>query len=285
MTTVSDTAPDTESSALLPRIIACFDVIDGRVTKARQFADNIDVAPASTLAAELYEQDVDELIFYDITASHERRTLQLEAVESVARRVCIPFTVGGGIGTVEQMHAVLERGAEKVSIDSMAVRRPALITEGANEFGTQCIVLSMQAARTEPSRACPSGYEIWIDGARVRTGIDAVEWARRGEALGAGEICVNSIDRDGTHTGYDLRLLRLILEAVNRPVIASGGAGSADHVAAGLRTGASGAIVSSLLYSPRLKDRMTVPELKRTLTARGFAMRAPVTPDPRETQA
>ena len=251
---------------LAKRLIACFDVMKGRVTKARQFQDNIDVGDAEEVAVAMYEAQVDEIIFYDITASAERRRIDLDTVRSVARHVFVPFTVGGGIRSLDDMHAVLEAGAEKVSVDSMAVRQPDIISQGAREFGRQCIVLSMQVKRVEPTSAIPSGYEIAIDGARTFTGMDAVAWARRGEELGAGEICVNSIDQDGTHAGYDLKITRSIADAVNVPVIASGGAGSVEHVAEAFTAGgAYAAIVSSLLYSPRIARRPTVRELKAKL--------------------
>lgn len=263
---------------LTDRLIACFDVRDGRVTKARQFEDNIDVGSPEELARKLYEEGIDEIIFYDITASAERRRLDIRTVTDVAKHVFVPFTVGGGIRSVEDMYVVLDAGAEKVSVDSMAVRNPVLISEGAREFGRQCIVLSMQVKRVEPSAAIPSGYEIAIDGARVFTGLDAVEWARRGEELGAGEICVNSIDCDGTHNGYDVRITKRIADAVNVPVIASGGAGEVQHIADVLTSGgASAAIISSMLYSPRLEKHFTVADIKQELMERDVAVRPPTT--------
>jgi len=250
---------------LTKRLIACFDVVRGRVTKARRFEDNIDVGDAVAIAGELYRGQIDEIIFYDITASAERRRLDIETVARVAREVFVPFTVGGGIRSVEDMRAVLKAGAEKISIDSMAVRDPELITAGALAFGRQCIVLSMQVKRVAPSESIPSGYEIAIDGARVFTGIDALAWARRGAELGAGEICVNSIDADGTHAGYDLTITRAIAAAVEVPVIASGGGGEVGHIRAAFDTGASAAVISSILYSPRMERNLTVEEIKGEL--------------------
>ncbi|MFK0154305.1 imidazole glycerol phosphate synthase subunit HisF [Streptomyces sp. NPDC090493] len=251
---------------LTARLIACFDVIGGRVTKARRFEDNIDVGAASEIAAAVYADGIDELIFYDILASAERRQADLHTIRDVARQVFVPFTVGGGIRSLQDMHAVLAAGAEKISVDSMAVRDPQIIAQGTAEFGTQCIVQSMQVKYVGVTPAIPSGYEVFIDGARVATGMDAVQWARRGEELGAGEIVVNSIDQDGTHAGYDLRITKMIAGAVNVPVIASGGAGSTDHVAAAFReAGVSAAIISSLLYSPRMERTMSVPEVKADL--------------------
>src|SRR5919202_1664880 len=251
---------------LTTRVIACFDVKGGRVTKARRFQDNVDVGDAAEVARLMYADGVDEIVFYDITASPERRRADLETVRAMAHNVFVPLTVGGGVRDLEDMHAVLAAGAEKISIDSMAVRNPALITAGSREFGRQCMVLSMQVQRVEVSAAVPSGYEVFIDGARVATGMDALEWARRGEELGAGEIVVNSIDQDGTHTGYDLEITRAVADAVHVTVIASGGAGTPEHVAHAFRAGASAAIVSSMLYSPRLEQNYTVDDIKRALS-------------------
>jgi imidazole glycerol-phosphate synthase subunit HisF len=259
---------------LTKRLIACFDVIDGRVTKAQQFQDNIDVAPADELAARLYEDQIDEIVFYDITASAHRRRIDLDTVRRVARHVFVPFTVGGGIRSVDDMYEVLKAGAEKISVDSMAVRKPDIIREGAQAFGRQCIVLSTQVKRVGARPGLPSGYEVFIDGAREATGLDARDWVRRGEDLGAGEIVVNSIDRDGTAAGYELEITRAVADTVNVPVIASGGAGTVDHIAAGLTDGgASAAIISSILYSPRLDRNRGVHELKEALVALGVPMR------------
>jgi imidazole glycerol-phosphate synthase subunit HisF len=266
---------------LTKRLIACFDVIDGRVTKAQQFQDNIDVAPAEDLAARLYADQIDEIVFYDITASAERRRIDLETVRRVARHVFVPFTVGGGIRSVEDMFEVLKAGAEKISVDSMAVRDPSIIRDGAEAFGRQCIVLSTQVKRVGHRPGIPSGYEVFIDGARQATGKDALDWVRHGEDLGAGEIVVNSIDRDGTASGYDLEITRAVADAVNLPVIASGGAGTVEHIAAGLTDGAAqAAIVSSILYSPRLERNPTVAELKDGLSQRGILVRSVLERDP-----
>lgn len=259
---------------LTKRLVACFDIRAGMVTKAHKFENNIDIAPANEIAERMYAGGIDEIIFFDITASAEKRKIDIKTVRGVARRVFVPFCVGGGIRTLEDMYEVLKAGAEKISIDSMAVRNPGLITEGAKAFGRQCVVLSMQVKRVEKSDKIPSGYEIYIDGARTATGMDAVEWAKRGEALGAGEICVNSIDCDGTHTGYDLDITGQISSAVSLPVIASGGAGKPSHIAdVFTRTGASAAIISSMLYSPLIERNYTVEEIKRELIALGIHMR------------
>ena len=259
---------------LTKRLIACFDVVDGRVTKAQQFQDNIDVAPAEELARQLYDDQIDEIVFYDITASAQQRKIDLETVRRVAHHVFVPFTVGGGIRSVDDMFEVLKAGAEKISVDSMAVRNPDIIRAGAEAFGRQCIVLSTQVKRVGVRAGIPSGYEVFIDGAREATGLDALDWVRRGEDLGAGEIVVNSIDRDGTATGYDLEITRAVADTVNVPIIASGGAGTVDHIADGLTTGgAQAAIISSILYSPRLDRNVGVRELKDGLAARDVLMR------------
>ena len=259
---------------LTKRLIACFDVIAGRVTKAQQFQDNIDVAPAEELAAGLYADQIDEIVFYDITASAEKRKIDLDTVRRVAHHVFVPFTVGGGIRSLDDMFEVLKAGAEKISIDSMAVRNPEIIRDGAGAFGRQCIVLSTQVKHVGVKPGLPSGYEVFIDGARLATGMDALDWVRRGEELGAGEIVVNSIDRDGTASGYELEITRAVADAVNVPVIASGGAGTVQHIADGLTAGgASAAIISSILYSPRFERNLGVRELKDGLRALDVPMR------------
>ena len=259
---------------LTKRLIACFDVVAGRVTKAQQFQDNIDVGPAEALAARLYGDQIDEIVFYDITASAERRRIDLDTVRRVARHVFVPFTVGGGIRSVDDMFEVLKAGAEKISVDSMAVRDPSILRHGAAAFGRQCMVLSTQVKRVGKRPGIPSGYEVFIDGARQATGKDALDWVRQGEDLGAGEVVVNSIDRDGTAAGYDVEITRAVADAVNLPVIASGGAGTVEHIAAGLTDGAAqAAIISSILYSPRLAKNLGVAELKRALRGLGIPVR------------
>lgn len=256
---------------LTKRLIACFDVINGRVTKAIQFQDNIDVAPAEDLARTMYESGIDELVFYDITASSDKRRIDIETVKKVAACVFVPFTVGGGIKDIDDMYEALKAGAEKISIDSMAVRNPDIITEGAKAFGSQCIVLSTQVKRTLSK---PSGYEVYIDGARTATGLDALEWIKRGQELGAGEICVNSIDCDGTLGGYDLELMKLAEQSVSVPLIASGGAGLPEHLKdLFMQTQAQAAIISSMLYSPRLERNYSVAELKDYLLSNNVHIR------------
>jgi len=255
---------------LTKRLIACFDIINGRVTKAVRFEDNIDVAPAESLAQAMYNAQIDELIFYDITASSDKRGIDIDTVRRVAQKVFIPFTVGGGIKTLSDMYDTLKSGAEKISIDSMAVRTPSIISEGAKAFGSQCIVLSTQVKKTGKT---VSGYEVFIDGAREATGMDAIEWIKRGADLGAGEICINSIDKDGTLAGYDIGLMRLAENAVNVPLIASGGAGKPEHLKELFQqTTVQAAIISSMLYSPRARN-YTVKELKDYLISSNINMR------------
>ena len=259
---------------LTKRLIACFDIVDGRVTKAVNFQDNIDVAPAETLAEAIYEAQIDELIFYDIMASAEKRRIDIETVKKVAQCVFIPFTVGGGIKDLSDMYDALKAGAEKISVDSMAVRNPEIISDGAKAFGSQCVVLSTQVKRTQPTPQIPSGYEVYIDGARLATGRDAIEWIKRGQELGAGEICLNSIDNEGTLTGYDLPLMKLAGAAVSVPIIASGGAGALDHLKNLFEeTEAQAAIISSMLYSPRMKKNYTVREIKEYLFKNSIRVR------------
>jgi cyclase len=259
---------------LAKRIIPCLDVRDGKVTKGVQFLDNIDVGDPVAMARYYYEQGADEIVFYDITASNERRGIMLEVVRAVAREIFIPFSVGGGLRTLDDLRAVLVAGAEKVSIDSGAVRNPGIIAEGARAFGSQCIVLSMQIKGRGKSEAFPSGSEVVIDGGRTPTGRDALLWSQDGERLGAGELCINSIDRDGTKLGYDLEVTRLISESVAIPVIASGGAGEPRHLFDAFTAGsADAAIVASIVHY----GEYPIPELKRYLKNRGVEVRDAVT--------
>jgi len=231
---------------LAKRIIVCLDVRDGRTTKGVRFRENLDVGDPVAMARFYYEQGADELVFYDITASAERRGILIEVVERVAEVIFVPFSVGGGLGSVEDMRRVLLAGAEKISVNSQAVRRPQLIAEGAARFGSQCVVLGLDAAR-DPDM--PGGYRVFIDGGRTPTELDALAWARRAEALGAGEIVLNSIDADGTRQGYELALTRRISEAVGIPVVASGGAGRPEHLAEVFREGAAdAALVASIVH-------------------------------------
>jgi len=255
---------------LSKRIIPCLDVRDGKLTKGIKFKGNVDIGDPVEMAAFYYAQGADELVFYDITASYERRDIMIETVRKVAERIFIPFSVGGGIRTVEDMRHVLLAGAEKVSINSAAIREPGLITKGAEAFGSQAIVLGMDVKRVPPSEKIPSGYEMVIDGGRTFTGLDALAWAKEGERLGAGEICLNSIDADGTQKGYELRLTKLIATSVNIPVIASGGAGAMEHIHEVFAEGmADAALIASITHY----GTHTVKEIKSYLHEKEIKVR------------
>ncbi|MDP2839415.1 MAG: imidazole glycerol phosphate synthase subunit HisF, partial [Syntrophales bacterium] len=215
---------------LSKRIIPCLDVRDGRLTKGIKFKENVDIGDPVEAARAYYEQGADEIVFYDITASAEGRAIMLDVVKRVAETIFIPFSVGGGIRTVDDMRQVILAGAEKVSVNSEAVKNPGIIKDGARVFGSQCIVLGMDVKKGLASNKIPSGYEMVIHGGRTFTGLDALWWAKEAERLGAGEICLNSIDADGTLDGYELDLTALISSHVGIPVIASGGAGKPEHL-------------------------------------------------------
>lgn len=252
------------------RIIPCLDVRDGQLTKGIKFKGNVDIGDPVEMARLYYEAGADELVFYDITASSDRREIMIDVVERTAREIFIPFSVGGGIRTVEDMRRVLLAGAEKVSVNSAAVKTPELVKEGALAFGAQCIVLGMDVLRVKQRKEIPSGYEIVIHGGRIITGIDALWWAREGERLGAGEICLNSIDADGTKDGYEINLTRMISSSVNIPVIASGGAGNPEHLRAVLDEGlADAALVASITHF----GEYTIRQLKDYLTENGIKVR------------
>jgi cyclase len=255
---------------LSKRIIPCLDVRDGRTTKGIKFQNNVDIGDPVAMARLYYEAGADELVFYDITASSDRRDIMIDVVRRVAAEIFIPFSVGGGIRTLQDMRAVLLAGAEKVSVNSAAILNPAIISEGAQAFGSQCIVLGMDVKRVAPSRIIPSGYEMVIHGGRTPMGIDALWWAKEAVRLGAGEICLNSIDADGTQEGYELTLTRLISEAVPIPVIASGGAGVPDHLYQVLTEGrADAALIASMVHY----GTYTIQEIKEYLSPRGVPVR------------
>lgn len=257
---------------LSKRIIPCLDVRAGRTTKGIKFKGNVDIGDPVAMARRYYEEGADEIVFYDITASSEKRGIMLDVVRRVAREIFIPFSVGGGLNTLEDMRAVLLAGAEKVSVNTGAVRNPEIIAEGAKAFGSQCVVLGMDVLRVGESEATPSGYEIVTHGGRNHTGMDALEWAQRAEEMGAGEICLNSIDADGTQAGYEINLTRLISTNVNIPVIASGGAGKPDHLAEVLTDGcADAALIASMVHFggytiPGLKDHLNDNDIKVRMT-------------------
>ena len=255
---------------LSKRLIACLDVRDGHLAKSVKFVDTKNIGDPVAKAREYYLDGLDELVFYDITASSEKRRIILDVVEAVAEQVFIPLSVGGGVASVGDATDLRLAGAEKINVNSAAVRRPALIAECAQAIGNQNVVLSMDIRRVVSSVDVPSGYEIVIDGGRQPMGIDALAWAKEGERLGAGELVVNSIDADGTREGYELNLTRMLSEAVRIPVIASGGAGVPDHLYDVLTDGkADAALVASMVHY----GDYTVSGLKRHLHGKGVKMR------------
>lgn len=255
---------------LSKRIIPCLDVRDGKLTKGVKFKGNVDIGDPVETARRYYDEGADEIVFYDITASAEGRGIFLDVVDRVASKIAIPFSVGGGISSVADMRAVLLAGAEKISINSAAVKNPELISQGAEAFGSQAIVVGMDVKQVPVQAEVPSGYEIVIHGGRTFMGIDALEWAKRCEAMGAGELCVNSIDADGTKEGYELTLTRAISDAVRIPVIASGGAGSPAHMLDALTKGrASAALIASIVHY----GEYTIAGIKQYLAEQGCKIR------------
>ena len=252
------------------RIIPCLDVRDGKLTKGIKFKGNVDIGDPVEVARDYYEQGADEIVFYDITASSDKRNILIDVVRRVAETIFIPFSVGGGIHNLEEMRKVIGAGAEKVSVNSAAVREPKIISQGAKAFGSQCIVLGMDVKKVEVSSKTPSGYEIVIEGGRKYTGIDALWWAKEGERLGAGEICLNSIDADGTQDGYELHLTALVSENVRIPVIASGGAGKPEHLADVLTKGkADAALIASMVHY----RTYTIENIKQYLSKQDIKVR------------
>lgn len=252
---------------LKKRIIVCLDVKDGRTTKGVKFKNNIDIGDPVEMAAKYYKEGVDELVFYDIMASARGRGPILELIEKVAGQVFIPFCVGGGIGTLDDIRSTILAGAEKISLNSQAVKNPSLITEGARVFGNQCIVLGMDAAKDEQM---PSGYRVYINGGRIATELDALEWAKKAVSLGAGEIVLNSIDADGTKAGYELTLTKMIAENIDVPVIASGGGGTVQHMADVLTKGkADAALIATMVHS----GQFSIPGIKAELAKDGIPIR------------
>jgi len=249
---------------LAKRIIPCLDVSGGRVVKGVHFVDLQDAGDPVVLGGRYYEEGADELVFLDITATIEDREIVLDWVRRVADSIFIPFTVGGGIRDADQIQALLRAGADKVSINSAAVRNPELIRQGARAFGSQCIVLAVDAKRF------PAGWKVYVGGGRSETGLDALEWIREAEQLGAGEILLTSIDRDGTQHGYDLELLRRVSESVRIPVIASGGAGSPRHLFEALTEGKADAVLAASIFH---YNRYSLDQVKEYLDARGIPVR------------
>ncbi len=247
----------------LKRVIPCLDVDAGRVVKGTNFVDIRDAGDPVELAERYDREGADELIFLDITATSDRRDTVVELARRVADDVFIPFTIGGGIRSAADAQGVLDAGADKVSVNSAAVARPELVGELADVFGAQCVVLAIDAKRAG------TGWEVYVAGGRTATGVDVVRWAREGVERGAGEILLTSMDRDGTSDGYDLELTRAVSEAVGVPVIASGGAGTLEHLAAALQAGADAALAASIFHYGTFRVR----EAKEHLAAAGIAVR------------
>ncbi len=252
---------------LSKRLIVCLDVRDGKTTKGIRFADNIDVGDPVAMAKQYSLLGADELVFYDITASAEGRSIMLETVRKVAEQIFIPFSVGGGIATIEEMRAVLLSGAEKISINSQAVADPSLIRKGAQHFGSQCIVIGMDVLR---AAAMPSGYQVVTHGGRTPTKWDALQWAGQVEQLGAGEIVLNSIDADGTQKGYELTVTKMISEALSIPVVASGGAGNPAHIVEVFSAAhADAALIASIVHY----GSYSIAEIKQAMLQAGISTR------------
>ena len=254
---------------LAKRIIPCLDVKEGRVVKGTEFLALRDAGDPVELAAFYDQAGADELVFLDITASHERRKTVVEMVSHVAEQVFIPYTVGGGIGSTDDMRAILLAGADKIAINTAAVENPTLISQGAELFGSQCIVVAIDARRRSKTEAA-QGWEVYIHGGRTPTGIDALAWAIEVERLGAGEILLTSMDCDGTKDGYDNDLNRVVAESVMIPVIASGGVGNLEHLAAGIKLGKADAVLAASIFHYR---EYTIKEAKDYLAAQAIPVR------------
>ncbi len=251
---------------LTKRIIPCLDVHGGRVVKGVQFVNLIDAGDPVACAAAYDRAGADELTFLDITASSDSRSIMLDVVSRVAEQVFIPFTVGGGIRSVEDFRQILLAGADKIGVNSAAIKRPELITEAALRFGSQCVVVAIDAKQ----RIDGSGWEVYLNGGRVNTGLDAVQWACEAERRGAGEILLTSMDCDGTKAGYDISLTRTISEAVRIPVIASGGAGTLEHFKEAITEGKADAVLAASLFH---FGEMKIADLKQYLKSQGIAVR------------
>ena len=255
--------------ALAKRIIPCLDVENGRVVKGVKFLDIRDAGDPVEVARRYDEQGADEVTFLDITASHEGRDTMVHTVERMASQVFIPLTVGGGVRTVEDIRTLLNAGADKVSINTAAVFNPEFVQEAAERFGSQCIVVAIDAKRVSAANE-PGRWEIFTHGGRKPTGLDAVEWARKMEHLGAGEILLTSMDQDGVKSGYDLGVTRAVSEAVNIPVIASGGVGNLDHLVEGCIEGKADAVLAASIFH---FNEYTIPEAKAYMRERGIEVR------------
>lgn len=250
---------------LTKRIIPCLDVHNGRVVKGVNFVDLKDAGDPVEIAKAYDAAGADELVFLDITASSDARNIILNLVHKTAEQVFIPFTVGGGIRTVEDFREILKAGADKISVNSAAIKRPELISEAAYKFGSQCVVVAIDAKRKEDGN-----FSVFLNGGRVDTGLDAIEWAKKAEELGAGEILLTSMDADGTKAGYDLEITKKVSDAVNIPVIASGGAGALPHFYDAITTGGADAVLAASLFHYK---ELTINELKEYLKGRGIPVR------------
>jgi imidazole glycerol-phosphate synthase subunit HisF len=253
------------------RIIPCLDVDAGRVVKGTKFQQLRDAGDPVELAALYDREGADEIVFYDITASHEARDTATELARRTAEEVFIPCTIGGGVRTVEDMRRVLRAGSDKVSVNSAAVRNPDLIDAGAERFGAQCVVLSVDVKRREGG---PVGWDVYLNGGRVNTGMDALQWMEEGERRGAGEYVLNSMDADGTEVGYDLDLIHSVAERTNLPIVASGGAGHPDHMVAAVEAGA-GAVLAASIFHFR---EWSIREVKEHMMRAGVPVRMTKTP-------
>jgi cyclase len=251
----------------LKRVIPCLDVANGRVVKGTNFVDLRDAGDPVELAEHYDSAGADELVFLDIPATNEGRGTIVDLARRTAENVFIPFTIGGGIRSVQDAQAVLDAGADKVAVNSAAVARPELITELSEQFGAQCVVLAIDAKRRDTELA--DAWQVYVSGGRTATPLDAVEWAARGCELGAGEILLTSMDRDGTSDGYDLQLTSAVSQAVRIPVVASGGAGTLQHLVQALQAGADAALVASIFHY----GQFTVAEAKAAIAAAGIAVR------------
>src|SRR5512133_3606601 len=255
---------------LSKRILSCLDVRDGKLAKSIKFVNTVDIGDPVVTAKKYYDEGIDELVFYDITASSDNRAIMIDVVSRVASTIFIPFSVGGGLRTVQDCTKVRLAGAEKINVNTAAVSNPSLISEASLALGAQAVVLSMDVLKAGVSEKIPSGYEIVTHGGRNKTGLDAIEWAKTGEKLGAGELVVNSIDADGTKEGYEINLTRMIAQAVTIPVIASGGGGKPEHLYDVLTEGhADAALVASMLHY----GEYTIREIKEYLHNRGIKIR------------
>ena len=254
---------------LLVRIIPCLDVDAGRVVKGTRFTNLRDAGDPVELAAFYDREGADEIVFYDITASHEQRDTAVALARRAAEEVFVPYTIGGGVRTADDMRAMLRAGADKVSINSAAIRNPDLINEGAERFGSQCVVLSVDVRRRESVPGSTPGWDVYLNGGRVNTGIDAISWLVEGERRGAGEFVLNSMDADGTEGGYDLELISAVAGKTNLPIVASGGAGGPEDMISAVREGAGAVLAASIFHF----GEWSIAEVKEHMRRAGIPVR------------